>query len=354
MRREMNGFFSNNVQPDFEGFRKCILREEEPRRVFFTELFLDNPVREALIERFNINRGWERDKTFDFYREEIALQRFLGYDMVRCLIGPLFPSSIDGRSNSTALSEDPVASGPIQSWKDFELYPWPEVAKIDLSVLDWLEKELPENMKSYVTIPAGNYKMLLGYENMLYMMYDDPVLMKAVIDRISEIHASFARTVCQYSCIGVLWGSDDMGFKTQTFFPPDFIRKNILPTHQALAEISHDHRKLYFLHSCGNLETIMDDLIDIVKIDAKHSFEDAVMSVAEAKESYGNRVALLGGIDVDFLCRSDEPALRKRVRKTLETCLNGGGYCLGSGNSIAEYVPLENYLVMLDEGKNYR
>ena len=71
------------------------------------------------------------------------------------------------------------------------------------------------------------------------------------------------------------------------------------------------------------------------------------------KKRYGQRVALLGGFDVDFLCRATEKEIRSRVRKILEACHSDGGYCLGSGNSIARYVPLHNYLVMLDEGRRW-
>jgi uroporphyrinogen decarboxylase len=90
-----------------------------------------------------------------------------------------------------------------------------------------------------------------------------------------------------------------------------------------------------------------------VRIDAKHSFEDTILNVQEAKRLYGGRVSLLGGIDMDFLCRADPKAVRQRVRETLEVCQPGGGYCLGTGNSVANYVPLENFLVMLDEGRKF-
>jgi uroporphyrinogen decarboxylase len=62
---------------------------------------------------------------------------------------------------------------------------------------------------------------------------------------------------------------------------------------------------------------------------------------------------VLGGIDVDFLCRATEDQVRERVRKTLTACMPGGGYCLGTGNSVANYVPLRNYLAMLDEGLTF-
>jgi len=35
------------------------------------------------------------------------------------------------------------------------------------------------------------------------------------------------------------------------------------------------------------------------RIDAKHSYEDAIMPVTEAKKKYGEKIAILGGVDVD-------------------------------------------------------
>jgi uroporphyrinogen decarboxylase len=97
----------------------------------------------------------------------------------------------------------------------------------------------------------------------------------------------------------------------------------------------------------------MEDLIEDVGIDARHSFEDTIERVEGVKDKYGDRIALLGGIDVDFLCRADEEQIRRRVRHTLEHCNPGGGYCLGTGNSVANYIPLDSYLVMLDEGRRF-
>jgi len=75
--------------------------------------------------------------------------------------------------------------------------------------------------------------------------------------------------------------------------------------------------------------------------------------VIEDKRIYGHRSALLGGIDMDFLCRASEADVRARVRRTLEANQSGGGYVLGTGNTMANYVPLNNYLAMLDEGRKF-
>jgi uroporphyrinogen decarboxylase len=131
------------------------------------------------------------------------------------------------------------------------------------------------------------------------------------------------------------------------------LRDKVLPWHKRCADVSHEHGRPYLLHSCGNLEEIMPDLIEYVKIDAKHSFEDGILPVTEAKRRYGQKIAILGGIDMDFLCRANEEAIRRRVRETLNVCMADGGYCLGTGNSVAEYVPVDNYMAMLDEGRRF-
>jgi uroporphyrinogen decarboxylase len=116
--------------------------------------------------------------------------------------------------------------------------------------------------------------------------------------------------------------------------------------------MTHEAGRLYLLHSCGKLDDIMEDLIGTVRIDAKHSFEDTIESVVDAKARWGDRIALLGGIDMDFLCRADEAEVRARVRLTLDRC-GTRGYCLGTGNSVANYLPVDNYLAMLDEGRRW-
>jgi uroporphyrinogen decarboxylase len=141
-----------------------------------------------------------------------------------------------------------------------------------------------------------------------------------------------------------------MGFRSGTLIGPDDMREFVLPGHREAAKRVHEAGKLYHLHSCGKLDAIMPDLIEDVKIDAKHSFEDAICSVVEHKRLYGDRIALIGGVDMDLLARSSPERVRHRTREILDACMPGGGYFLGTGNSVANYIPLDNYLAMLDEG----
>jgi uroporphyrinogen decarboxylase len=194
---------------------------------------------------------------------------------------------------------------------------------------------------------------LMGYETLCYALYDQRDLVRAISHRLLEIYCVMLRRMLEFDRIKLIWGSDDMGFKTGTLISPNDLREFVLPGHKLMAEMSHQAGRPYLLHSCGKLAAIMPDLVEEVGIDAFQSFEDTIVDVVWMKEQYGDRIALLGGIDVDFLCRATPEQIRQRVHHTLTQCMPGGGYCLGTGNSVANYIPLENYLTMLDEGRRF-
>jgi uroporphyrinogen decarboxylase len=359
--------FSTSVQPDVEALLGVIRRNQAPRRVHHIELFLDPEMKQAVSRRFAVEEGLDpADRQADL-RREIRLHALLGYDVFRLTLAPKAIFQLpDHPIADTALAEQNRGErawveehrGPIQSWRDFESYRWPRVEDIDLSSLEWLERNLPENMGVY-DLTAHVLEMvtfLLGYEQLCYRIYDDPRLVRAVADRIGEFYVRWTRTLADFRCVPLIWGSDDMGFRTSTMVSPQFLREVILPWHKACAEAGKAKGKPYLLHSCGQLGEIMEDLIGGVGIDAKHSFEDEILPVSEAWRKYSKRIAILGGIDLDFLCRAKEAEIRRRVRDTLDACFrpSGGlGYCLGTGNTPANYLPLDNYLVMLDEGRRY-
>ena len=87
--------------------------------------------------------------------------------------------------------------------------------------------------------------------------------------------------------------------------------------------------------------------------DAIHPIEPKAMQIAEVKQKYGNKLCLIGNIDVDLLSRGTVQEIKKNVIKNIEGVGFAGGYCVGSGNSIPEYVKLENYIAMIETVKEY-
>jgi uroporphyrinogen decarboxylase len=133
---------------------------------------------------------------------------------------------------------------------------------------------------------------------------------------------------------------------------PSGLRERVLPWHKHFADMAHARGVPYFLHSCGNLDVILEDLISEVGIDGKHSYEDAILPVQEFQARYGKRIAVLGGVDVDILASATPERVRQKTRALIDTCGARGRYAVGSGNSIPSYIPVANYLAMVDEALN--
>jgi uroporphyrinogen decarboxylase len=333
---------------DKDGLMRNLRREGTPSRVFHFEHAVDEKVRGALVEMFDLERGLDSSDPAFSMKREIAVFRFIGMELFRVWL----PRASFSIQTNDWVNEH---SGPIANPEDIEKYNWPDISKVDFSQLDWYEKNLPKDMGLYHTIDVGEIvRDLMGYENMCISLFERPEFVDELCRRVGEYQFSLGKTLCQYKCVAAVYGSDDYGFKTSLLWDPQTIRTRFLPWHTKYAEHAHSKGKLYLLHSCGKLDEIMDDIIDTVKADAKHSFEDVITPVTEAKKLWENRISLLGGLDVDFMTRSDEQAIRKRVRETLDICMPGGGYCLGLGNWVTSYIPPENYLVLLDEARRYQ
>jgi len=127
----------------------------------------------------------------------------------------------------------------------------------------------------------------------------------------------------------------------------------VLPRHKRIVEACHRHDKLFLLHSCGKIDALMEALIEEVGIDALHSFQDKILPIEEAYRRYGDRIALLGGVDVDLLSRGTTEEVRSRTRQILEACAPTGGLAMGSGNSVTNYCKMENFYAMLDETRKW-
>ena len=204
-------------------------------------------------------------------------------------------------------------------------------------------------MKLMTSGPNGlleNVIGIVGYDNLCLMLYDDPELVKAIFDRIGGILVDYYENCAKYDTVGILMINDDWGFNTQTMLSVADMRKYVFPWHKKMVEAAHRNGKLAVLHSCGYMVDIMEDIIGDMKFDGRHSYEDNIVPVEEAYRRWGGRIAILGGMDVDFLIRSDEQEILRRSKAMLELASEKGGYALGSGNSIPYYIPNEKYFAM--------
>ncbi len=352
---------------DFERLMAVLSGKKPAERVHPIELLIDEEILEAISEGY-LHEKWiklSQSSMAQHYRQKAALYHKLGYDglvegvwRTDWLEHPPLgsPTAQDTAAEHSRGARDWAREGLgiIGSRKDFEAFPWDKIG-VDYRKYDILNTCLPEGMKVYAATALFEHVLenLLGFEGLFYKLTDDPELVGAVFERWGAICLRYYENVIDYECVGAIWHTDDLGYNNGTILSPEHLKKYVFPWLARYAKIAHDHHKLFVLHSCGNyysngqIEEVIAAGVDVV-----HAFQEVIFPIPQAMAKYGKRIGLAGGVDMDHLCRLDEAAFRKYLRNILGNCASGR-FALGSGNTIANYVPLKNYFIMLEEGRNW-
>lgn len=327
-------------EPDFENILS-VLRSEVPKRPTLFEFFMNDNLYQEVTGRIP-----NYDSDLDSLKFLIDAYAACGYDYTNtagCNIG--FNHIEYQRKNTISLND----GNSIYDRESFENFPWPQPSKYDYSRLDNIKDYLPGNMKLMVSGPGGvleNAIMLVGFDNLCIMIYEDEELVQDIFDKVGSILLEYYEICAKYESVGIIMSNDDWGFKTQTMLSPLHLRKYVFPWHKKIVEAAHKNDKPAVLHSCGYANDIMEDIIYDMKFDGKHSYEDNILSVEECYKKWGGKIAILGGLDLDFLIRSSDDEITLRAKNMLELAKEKGGYALGSGNSIPDYVTNEKYFAM--------
>jgi len=244
--------------------------------------------------------------------------------------------------------------GVIQTRDDFNKYPFHELPDIFaqkyFESIKALTEVMPEGMKAVGGVGNGIFECvqdLVGYMDLSIMSFEDPELYADMFKKVGETNlkiwkwfmANFSDTYC------VLRFGDDLGFKNNTLISHDDIRMHIIPQFKNIIDLVHSYNKPFLLHSCGQIFDVMDDLI-AAGIDAKHSNEDQIAPFPVWVEKYGDKIGNFGGIDTDAVCRLSRPEMKEYITDVVAKSKGHGGFAFGSGNSIPDYVPVENFIIM--------
>ncbi len=334
-----------NFKPDFNNLLSVINREKPERPTLF-EFGINNRIIGKLSGEYQEDTS---SRTAPFRR---LIKSFVnaGYDYTTISAWRTntlnFPKGTIEKKESRSLN----AGNMIIDRESYEKYQWPDPEKGDYDIYYDLRIELPDGMK---LIASGNGGLLenvidiTGFEKLCLMCMLDEDLTTDIFDSVGSRLLRFYEIVAPIETIGACIVNDDWGFKNQTMLSPEMLRRWIFPWHKKMVEAIHKAGKPAILHSCGQLKDVMNDIIDDMQYDAKHSFEDQITPVEQAFDLWGERIAILGGIDMDFLARSSPEEITKRSKAMLGKGSAQGGYALGSGNSIPEYIPDENYIAMI-------
>ncbi len=341
-----------NIEPNFERVRTALMLEGEPDRVPLVELKMDQDVKDAFMGR-PVACG----------KDDVDFWMAAGYDYVRLRPPYDFPGEKQGGTFHYSVYDEEEqqrgwahsGTGVITSWDDLERYPWPDPAEVGYYVLEETARHLPPAMKIIGGV-NGIFEhtwFLMGFENFCFALVEQPELIEAMFERVGQFSLEVFKTIIEGESIGAMWMSDDLAYYSGPMINPDYYRRYLFPWYRRMTELCRAKDMPCLFHSDGNLWTVLDDLVDI-GFNALHPIEPKAMDINEVKARYGDKLCLCGNIDLGYtLTRGTPDEVRAEVRQRIKDLAPGGGYCVGSSNTVTDYVPLENFKAMIEATFEY-
>jgi uroporphyrinogen decarboxylase len=194
--------------------------------------------------------------------------------------------------------------------------------------------------------------MLMGFENFGVNLMLNPGLVERVFTKVGEIQLAAMEKIKSIPNIAAVWAVDDIAFGSGPIIRPQAFRDYLFPWYEEMARQCHERDLFFFFHSDGVLWDLMDDLIEL-GVDALHPIDPTCMDINEVKRRVGDQICIMGNISNEILMNGTPKEVEELVKSRIRDIAPGGGYCLGSGNSVPEWAKIENYRAMRDAGLKY-
>jgi len=322
------------------------LRREEPDRVPYCELSVDRALAEQLL-------GWQRtslavDKESNQYtlEEARALAECLHLDNLSYVLrAPVYAHKVPGMDGRLFYGE-----GMIKTEADIDriVLPDPHDDALYAGARAFVEGKGDYACFFVTRIGIFPTTLSMGWETFSLALYDNRPFVEAVLDRYCAWMLVVAERVCALGFDAFI-STDDMAFNSAPFFSRKVFRELVMPRFEEVAERITIP---WIIHSDGNIIPFVDDLLSL-GIAGLHPLEKGAVDIAQVKRDYGDRLCLLGNVDLNLLGMATPEEVDAEVRELIRVAGPGGGYIVTSGNSLASYVKPENALALSAAVRRY-
>ena len=257
-----------------------------------------------------------------------------------------------------SIDEDIGRPIPSLTRENFDQFPWPDPdAPGRFDALKRARREHPD-IFLLMAVDLSLFERawaLAGMEEFLMAMVADKGFSGALLDRIMDVNVRIVRAglaACP-DVDGVIFG-DDFGTQRGLMMGARLWRELLAPRLARQYEAVRERGKKVFIHSCGKVDDILDDLVEI-GVDCFNPFQPEVTDVFALKERYRGRLAFYGGISTQQLLPYGSPAeVREKVAELLERLGTPGGYIASPAHAVPGDAQAENIHAMLEVLKGQR
>lgn len=191
---------------------------------------------------------------------------------------------------------------------------------------------------------------LRGMTNLCVDFYVNTGFVNDLLDRLTEFNLGIVQELVKFDVDGIMLG-DDWGSQTDLIMGPRIWRSFFKPRLAKLyAEIKAAGLPV-FVHSCGNIMSIIPDLIEI-GVDVINPIQVIAMDPEEIKRRYGDTLSLFGGVSTQHTFPYGTPEdVKNEVKQRLEVLGDGGGYILAPDQELQMDVPIENIVAFVEAAR---
>jgi hypothetical protein len=190
-------------------------------------------------------------------------------------------------------------------------------------------------------------------ENFFLAIAMKPELVQEAFNLYTQINIAIAKVMIDEGVDAVMPGGD-FSDSNGPMVSPETIRRIFLLGMKKLSEYCHQRGARVISHNCGNNWKIMDILIESgYECWQSIACKTADMDLKRLKEKYGDKIAFWGGINIETLYDGTPEENREDVLYALKHAAPGGGFILGTSNSVCFGTPYDNYMAALETVHKY-
>lgn len=314
----------------------------------------DKPDKERFI-------GALRRKTIDRVplHENVINGRFIKY-----LLGADFETSLNMDPSlhvemANRIGMDMVTIGeywrtPINNREELEKVSPPDINEFFVRVEKYKKvlQGTSVGLNVYVHGPFDQTYLSIGYESFFMMLYDDLPFVEAVMELYTNRSLSLIEGLIERK-VDTIEIVDDIAYGKGLMVEPELMEKIWLPGMKRLMAPILDSGIPRFFHSDGDASGYIGYVIEL-GFEALNPLEPMYNDIVEIKKEYGDRIVLMGNLDIGgALASGTIDDVKREMRLLLESMMPGGGYIAMSSSSISDAVKPENYIAMAETVKRY-
>ncbi len=187
---------------------------------------------------------------------------------------------------------------------------------------------------------------LRGVQNLLMDFHDHPKFVRELLNTIADYNIAQMKEALKFDIDAVYFG-DDWGQQRGLQMGPKLWREFIYPILEHMVRAVREGGKYVFIHSCGDVDELFDDLIDI-GVNCFNPFQPEVMDVSTLFQKYRRRLIFHGGLSTQkTLPYGTIEQVRAETRRLLQMGREGG-YIFAPAHDVEGDVPLENILAFIE------